>query len=76
VRYTYDADADAAYISFVDQISPGEVRSTRICDVEFVHGSIAFDLDEQGRLLGIEILGVSQVLPGRAKIGIVPEVDL
>lgn len=62
MRMTYDESADAAYIYLVDVISRGEVAQTRFCDVYFEHGSVQLDLDTQGRLIGIEILGAKNVL--------------
>lgn len=56
---TYDRAADAAYIYLVDEISPGgseasvEVEADEICDIVLV------DLDEHGRLLGLEVLSAS-----------------
>ena len=62
MRFTYDPDADAAYVYLVDEIPPGAVARTAMCDVEFDGGSVHLDLDSGGRLLGIEILGCRAVL--------------
>jgi uncharacterized protein YuzE len=58
----YDAQADAAYIQLVDEIGAGGVAKTYPCDPTEV-GMINLDFDREGRLLGIEVLGASKVLP-------------
>jgi uncharacterized protein YuzE len=63
VRVTYDRTADAAYMYFTDpQVS---VRSARTypCDPIDVDGMINLDFDEQGRLIGIEVLAATSKLP-------------
>lgn len=63
VRMSYDADADAAYVYLVNEIRSGDVhRSARVDPVE-VGGMINLDFGVDGRLLGIEIFGASEVLP-------------
>ncbi len=65
LRMTYDPVADAAYIYVTDPIGRGEAVSTAILDHEFLSASVNIDLDDQNRLLGIELLGVSRLLrPG------------
>jgi len=54
MRITYDKDADAMYI----RLANGEFDKNRE-----VHEGIILDLDQQGRLLGIEILDVSTRYP-------------
>ena len=56
-------DADAAYIYLVDRIAPGSVTRTQMCDVTGVAGEINLDIDGDGRLLGVEVLQASKVLP-------------
>jgi uncharacterized protein YuzE len=51
---TYDPEADAAYI----QLDPGE-----IVESEEVTAGIIFDYDREGRVLGIEVLHASKLLP-------------
>ena len=52
---TYDADADAVYIS----LGRGKVDRTEEA------GPFIYDVDGEGRILGIEILSASKVLaPG------------
>jgi uncharacterized protein YuzE len=58
----YDRAVDAAYIALVP-IKPGGVRNTYACDVEEVGDSIILDFDGDGRLIGIEILNATALLP-------------
>lgn len=55
IDMTYDPEADAAYI----RIASGKVAETAEA------GPFIYDMDDQGRVLGIEILFASQTLaPG------------
>jgi uncharacterized protein YuzE len=55
---TYAPDVDAAYIYFA-RIGPGQAKETKEA------GPFIYDLDAEGRVLGIEILSASKVLaPG------------
>lgn len=63
-KLTYDREVDAAYIYIAD-IAPGEVANTVTYDdmPTSVHGDVNLDFDRNGKLLGIEILGASKILP-------------
>ena len=50
-RVTYDPEAMAAYIA----VSPGLVSTTS----EVVKDRIFFDLDSEGRLVGVEAIGIA-----------------
>lgn len=65
MRITYDQEANAAYIYLEDSIPPGAAVSTHVCDAG-IEGGIHLDFDKDGRLLGIEVLNASRVLPGTA----------
>ncbi|KZC95395.1 DUF2283 domain-containing protein [Clavibacter tessellarius] len=64
MRVTYDAVADAAYIALAGPVGEGEAATT-------IHsiltpgdrGEVALDFDADDRLLGIEVLHASAVLP-------------
>jgi uncharacterized protein YuzE len=58
MRMTYDKEADAAYIHVKDSIAAGEVAKTIALDE-----NINLDFDRNEKLLGIEILSASKVLP-------------
>jgi uncharacterized protein YuzE len=55
VRLEYSAETDAAYIYFVDRpIRRGEATEQVVIDNEQL-GDVIFDLDANGRLLGLEL---------------------
>ncbi len=57
MKVNYDKEADAAYISLT-KIGPGEVKHTIELDK-----NIILDFNSQKRLIGIEILSASKVIP-------------
>ena len=65
MRLRYDADVDAAYLSLVDRdLRPGEaVRQSDIVSIPGGVSSVILDVDADGRLLGVEVLGARAVLP-------------
>ena len=63
MKVTYDCSVNAAYIYLADIIGPGEVKKTYACDPTEVNGQINLDFDSSGRLIGIEVLDASQLLP-------------
>ena len=66
LRMTYDPGADAAYIYITDPIGRGEAVQGAVLDHFFDSASVNVDLDNDNRLLGIELLGVSRLLPPEA----------
>lgn len=63
MRITYDSDADAAYIYLVDEIARGGVARTVPVEALASEAMINLDFDSDGRMLGIEVLDASRVLP-------------
>ena len=63
MRITFDREADAAFIYLIDSIGFGGVTRTELCDAQVDSGSIILAFDEDDRLVGLEILGASRVLP-------------
>jgi uncharacterized protein YuzE len=63
IKVTYDGEADAAYIYLADPGGPAKVAHTYPCDPREVGGMINLDLDEDGRLIGIEVLAAHSKLP-------------
>jgi uncharacterized protein YuzE len=63
MRLTYDADADAAYIYLVDEIAFGGVARTVRVDALASEAMINLDFDAEGRLLGVEVMDASKILP-------------
>jgi len=59
----YDVRADAAYVSLIDEIGAGGVARTYLCDPQDIGGMINLDFDSKGRLVGVEILDASKLLP-------------
>jgi uncharacterized protein YuzE len=66
MRVTYDPEADAAFIYLVPTIAFGEVARSQLCDIGLKETAMTLSLDAEGRVLGIEILGVSKALPPQA----------
>ena len=60
---SYDPAANAAYIQFASEILAGGVARTYACDPIEVGGMINLDFDAEGRLVGIEVLDASHILP-------------
>jgi uncharacterized protein YuzE len=73
MRITYDAAADAAYVSLVETIGDGEA-ATQIHSIMTPgdRGEVALDFDADGRLLGVEVLNASAVLPAAVLADAVP----
>jgi uncharacterized protein YuzE len=63
MRVTYDPSVDAAYMQLVDEIAAGGVAHTYPCDPREVGGTINLDFDAAGRLVGVEVLDASKLLP-------------
>ncbi|NGO76305.1 DUF2283 domain-containing protein [Streptomyces sp. YC504] len=63
IRVTYDKTVDAAYVYLTEP--QARVKSARMypCDPVDVDGMINLDFDEQGRLIGIEVLAAGSKLP-------------
>lgn len=58
IRVTYDHSANAAFI-YLATIGPGKIART----VEAVPQTVLLDFDDEGRLLGIEVLNARRMLP-------------
>jgi len=62
VRIEHDRENNVAYIYLVDEIGEGEAVTQIEVEDDDLRGEIVLDLDREGRLLGIEVLGASRVL--------------
>lgn len=69
---TYDPVADAAFLYLVDPIEPGSAVSGSTLNRALDRAAVNASFDSEGRLLGIELLGVSRLLPPES----LPESDL
>ena len=63
MRVTYDGEANAAYVYLQDKISPGAVKRSYVCNHDGLDGEIILDVDENNRLIGIEVLHASNRMP-------------
>jgi len=60
---TYDPEVDAAYATIGRPIRPGEAaRQVPVALPEGISGELILDFDCDGHLLGVEILGASELL--------------
>ena len=62
MRMTYDRTADAAYI-YLREIEAGDSRHQCPVECGSATGMIVLDIDGEGRLIGIEIIGARDGLP-------------
>lgn len=53
MKFRYDPDADALYIRF---------NEGSICETEEISQGVLLDIDEEGKLVGLEILNASKKL--------------
>ncbi|MBI4163342.1 MAG: DUF2283 domain-containing protein [Candidatus Aenigmarchaeota archaeon] len=58
MKVTYDKEADAAFIYLKEKIEKGEVKNTIS-----MNDNIILDFDSNKKLIGIEILSASKVIP-------------
>ncbi|MGW6966400.1 DUF2283 domain-containing protein [Streptomyces zaomyceticus] len=63
VRVTYDKVADAAYVYLTEPQALLKSARMYACDPVDSDAMINLDFDEQGRLIGIEVLAASSTLP-------------
>jgi uncharacterized protein YuzE len=63
IKVTYDRQSDAAYIYLKNNIGPGGVADTHVCEIDGLKGGINLDFDRNGQLVGIEILDAFALLP-------------
>ena len=62
MKLEYDPKTDAAYLH-VDPSESTKATKTYACDPEEIGGQIQLDFDAEGRLIGIEVLDASHLLP-------------
>lgn len=62
VRVTYDAEVDAAYI-YLRDIEAGGVQYSHVVEWDEPDVEVVLDVDHDGRLVGIEVLGAAGKLP-------------
>lgn len=64
--FTYDAEADAAYVYVMPKDASRVVATTRFCNIELDAASIMVDFNADGKIVGFEILGANQLIPPEA----------
>ena len=63
MRLTYDRMSDAATVYLVDDVGAGGAPQSVMCDLEIPEGAVILLLSADQRLVGIEVLGASRILP-------------
>ena len=63
MKITYDASVDAAYLKLKSEQDQTPFGFTYCCDPAEVDGQIHLDFDEEGRLIGVEVLNAKDKLP-------------
>ncbi|MFS0911013.1 DUF2283 domain-containing protein [Microbacterium sp. 179-I 3D2 NHS] len=73
---TYDAEADAAYISVVERIGAGEAaQQVSFIDTPNGESQLNLDFDAAGYLLGVEVLVASKALASEVLAAASPPED-
>lgn len=62
MKITYDSTVDAAYLH-IGSLDGGAFAFTYACDPAVVKSQIHLDFDLAGRLMGMEIIPASKMLP-------------
>lgn len=63
LRMKHDAEADAAFIYVADPIGRGGVAQTKRLDHLTPGSSVIAHFDADNRLVGVELLGFSRLVP-------------
>lgn len=63
MKLIYDPEADAASIRLLDSIQAGSIVRSQVCDIELTGCSVILDFDATDKLIAIELLGASKLLP-------------
>jgi len=63
MRITYDSEADALYIKF---------QKATVAETHQVNDDLSVDLDEQGHIVGLEVLFASKQIP-RSELALLPD---
>ncbi|MGR6913821.1 DUF2283 domain-containing protein [[Actinomadura] parvosata] len=62
MRIEYGGENDVAYIYLADHIGKGEAVRQVVVDDDGLRGEVIIDVDRDGKVLGVEIVGASYVL--------------
>lgn len=66
MKLTYDAEVDAAFVYLAEKIGDGEVEHAIEVPELTVGTMTLFHFDSHGKVLGIEFIGASKLLPPEA----------
>lgn len=61
-RIEYHPEVDAAYVHFANEILVGGVKTIPV-DPQAIKGTVNLDIDVEGRIIGLEVLDASKLLP-------------
>lgn len=61
MRVTYDSEANAAYFPIGDDVADGSAVENVVVERPG-RGDIVLDFDADGRLLGVEVIGATELL--------------
>jgi uncharacterized protein YuzE len=75
IRVKYDERANAAYIYLLERAVKPSVAKSYPCDPIEVGGMINLDFDQDGRLIGVEVLAARSKLPLELLSGDAPNAD-
>lgn len=59
---TYDPEVDAAYLRLIPTVEAGSSKRQVVARTDDLAGELVFDVDEGGRIIGIEVLSATAVL--------------
>jgi uncharacterized protein YuzE len=62
LRLEYDRETDAAYVYLCEEIHAGGVARTISVDPQAIRGVVNLDLDDDDRVIGLEVLDASRML--------------
>jgi uncharacterized protein YuzE len=63
LRVSFDSSSNAAYIYLADRIDAGGVAKAVQVESVDIRGMVNLDVDSEGRVLGVEILNATALLP-------------
>ena len=59
---TYDPEVDAAYLRLIPTVEAGSSKRQVIVRTDDLAGELVFDVDEDDRIIGIEVFSATAIL--------------